>query len=148
MIPLEKTPAACVLACDKKIAVYQADNLESITHTVLTAGVDPLTSKPYGPKNIGSSAYLPIWKSWARPPRRLEMSEDLYIAREDGFVMYLSIDNDGRNRLTFKPDHAAFIKGSVDRGFSHVDLGQYLESKDSVVLCGDLSEGGFFRVSG
>lgn len=89
----------------------------------------------------GSSRARPVFTQWARPMRREDHVDNIYLCREDGVVRFLEISDDLRQKID--SSHAAGrLKANVNAAFAVLDLGcQY---DDLLVAGGDMSDGGLW----
>lgn len=83
----------------------------------------------------------PLWTSWARPSRLesfLEKRDSVFLAREDGVVVYIEADNDSLvNRSTLVKRFATSISTFASMGDPHADV---------LILGSDSGPGSVWRV--
>jgi len=89
----------------------------------------------------GSSRARPVFTQWARPMRRADYVDNIYLCREDGVVRYLDFSEKLRGMID--SSHAAGrLKANINTAFAVLDLGcQY---DDLLVAGGDMSDGGLW----
>lgn len=92
----------------------------------------------------------PLWTAWSRPPRLYPYHRDkdfIYLAREDGVVIYLECDSDDILAASFY--HGTFC--NVSTAFASLadefDDGEGLKNGESLVFGGDSGQGGVWRAS-
>lgn len=92
----------------------------------------------------------PLWTAWSRPPRLYPYHRDrdfIYLAREDGVVIYLECDSDDILGASFY--HGTFC--NVSTAFASLadefDDGEGLKNGESLVFGGDSGQGGVWRAS-
>jgi hypothetical protein len=85
---------------------------------------------------------LPLWTAWTRPIRLPGYSRGkdcIYLAREDGYVVYLEIARDGtvEGSIAFQQ-----FNGNIDTGFCSI----FEKSSDILVMAGDSGPGELWKV--
>lgn len=134
LIPL-KTSTAFMLVFESRIVTYVG--VQQGHATAFIHGLDHLEDA----EEPGSSRARPVFTQWARPMRREDHVNDIYLCREDGVVRFLEISDDSRGKID--SSHAAGrLKANINTAFAVLDLGcQY---DDLLVAGGDMSDGGLW----
>jgi len=118
------------------------------SHSFKAFGGDAPREKPQYP---GLSARRPLWTQWSRPNRNdswHENNDAVYIAREDGAIMYLEIPYAGS---AAKPAWAGQFRGHLDTAFAYYqqwdpEKDHRAFSSDFLITCGCMSTGQIIRV--
>lgn len=119
-----------------------------------------------GPQHPGSTLRRPLWVNWARPVRhspsgwnstgnrynfafnRPRMTDDFYLAREDGVVQYCTIPSQTSISDTNWFDRSSVV-GHFDcyigSAFACLCLG--VSRSDVLAIGADMSSGGLYRVA-
>lgn len=103
------------------------------------------------PSKHHDGKYPPLWTAWSRPPRLFSFHRDkdfIYLAREDGVVIYLECDSSD-DVLGASFYHGTFC--NVSTAFASLadefDDGEGLANGESLVFGGDSGQGGVWRAS-
>lgn len=145
LVPLSRWPGGFLLACSRSIESYldlYTGHARRAFHTTL----EELNSRsPLYEDYIEE----PLWKAWARPARRHpqpetsgngeDVKETLYLAREDGVLLYLDLDS-----VTGIGYPVGHLGGNVESAFNHD--GKSLGEPDGLIFGGGVSDGGVFQV--
>ena len=113
-----------------KDALQGPPNIEEVDTEILTA-----TDSHQG---MGH----PLWTAWSRPFRRLDYhrnKDNIYLAREDGVVMYLEIDSED---ILSASSHVGNMS-NISTAFTTV----YSKFEDILIIAGDSSPGGIWKVN-
>jgi hypothetical protein len=89
----------------------------------------------------------PTWTAWVRPMRTRRYSkehDDIYIAREDGFVAYIEINSDG---YVQSQSDAGTFKGNIGTAFASLEMDLNGRDRDFLVAGGEGCDGGVYMVS-
>jgi len=134
LIPL-KMSTAFMLVFERRIVTYIGVQLGHATPHIHE--LDHLEDA----EEPGSSRARPVFTQWARPMRREDHVDNIYLCREDGVVRFLEISDNIRGKID--SSHAAGrLKANVNTAFAVLDLGcQY---DDLLVAGGDMSDGGLW----
>lgn len=110
-------------------------------------------------KNAATGLHIgickPLWTAWTRPTRTrnwCKTHDDLYLAREDGFVAFLEIDSDRiserKSVAAFKTQHeAGNLTCNVGTAFTSLEIASPGWGGDDIlVVGGDSCDGGVFFV--
>lgn len=95
--------------------------------------------------HIGTGA--PLWTAWTRPVRYPKYSkghDDIYIAREDGFIAFLEIVLDS-SLLVQGIVAAGKFRSNIGTAFTNLELAE--SGKDFLIAGGDSCDGGSYLVS-
>lgn len=99
--------------------------------------------------NIPASGDQPgkYWVQWAKPVRHEEHrkeKEDLFLVREDGLLRSAIVTHDSTRptHISFSPGHLGI---RVDTAVCALS-GQPLQGGDVLIVCGDTTDGGVFRL--
>lgn len=130
LIPLSRSPDF-LLVFDRHITTY--GNI--LSGTVSERRVTPILGNgPIRALRPGDGRSHPHWVQWERVVRNADYSmETLYIAREDGKVLYAEV---GSSKMPALLD-AGQLPHSVDKAFASLDL----DSADVLVAAGTASDG-------
>jgi hypothetical protein len=88
------------------------------------------------------SPLSPLWTRWARPYRKWvynQQHDDIYLCREDGWLFYLEIGNQGEIE---HQTHLGQLGCDVDAAFDTIDFG--FEGGDLLLAAGNMGDGGLF----
>jgi len=134
LIPL-KMSTAFMLVFERRIVTYIGVQLGHATPYIHE--LDHLEDA----EEPGSSRARPVFTQWARPMRREDHEDNIYLCREDGVVRFLEISDELHGKID--SSHAAGrIKANINTAFAVLDLGcQY---DDLLVAGGDMSDGGLW----
>lgn len=104
------------------------------------------------PQYPGLSARLPMYTQWSRPNRNETWSENndaVYLAREDGVIMYLEMPHAG---VAAQSTWAGQFRGHLDTAFAYYqewypdkDPREFAAS-DILITCGSMSVGQIIKV--
>lgn len=98
--------------------------------------------------SLTSADQIPLtWTAWVRPMRTRKYSkehDDIYIAREDGFVAYIEINSDG---YVQSQSDAGVFKGNIGTAFSSLEMDLNGRDRDFLVAGGEGCDGGVYMVS-
>lgn len=93
----------------------------------------------------------PLWTAWSKPARTVSYSEthdDIYVAREDGFVKFLEINSEEDDLLNVQMD-AGCLQSNIGTGFVALgaDLALGNAAADFFIATSDCGTGSVFRAS-
>lgn len=152
-----------MLVCEHVTAVYK-----NITSGTAQAAFQAEVNDDEN-RTLGISRRKPLWSGWARPVRFdqsasgafwdvkgakppafdiTRMTEDLYLAREDGFVKYRRFAaQPGAGGAWLPPDEVGvgYLGCNIDSAFASLELP--LLEPDILALSGDSSDGALYSVS-
>lgn len=141
VIPL--TVRSAFLAVSEGEIAYCADALHG------SPSFEPCDINKFPASEYYSGSEPPLWTAWSRPPRLYPYHRDrdfIYIAREDGVVIYLECDLDDIVGASFY--HGTFC--SVSTAFASLadefHDGEALVNGETLVFGGDSGQGGVWRV--
>lgn len=106
-------------------------------------GFETLVTNAPGPTKLHHGAGEPLWTAWSRPFRRREYFEKkdiIYLAREDGFVIHVEIDE---HDLLTSVTHVGPINTNISTAFTTA----YDVFADVLIIGGDSGSGGIWKVS-
>lgn len=142
IIPL--TVQSAFFAVSEGEIAYCADVLHG------SPSFEPCQVKDFPSSQHHDGTESPLWTAWSRPPRLYPYHRDkdfIYLAREDGVVIYLECDSDDILVASFY--HGTFC--NVSTAFASLadefDDGDGLKNGESLVFGGDSGQGGVWRVS-
>jgi hypothetical protein len=134
LIPLT-IHSAFIVACSKGFGIFK--NLqEGFSYPELIAY--PVANASPFHYGVGED---PLWVSWSRPFRSktyFKTNDVVYLAREDGVIVHLSIDHDGPSLI-----NVGHVNANIDTAFT---VGYGLNS-DLLVVAGTTGAGGIWKVS-
>jgi hypothetical protein len=90
---------------------------------------------------------VPLWTAWTRPlrhPRYSKGHDDIYMAREDGFIAFLEIVLDS-SVLVQSTIAAGNFSSNIGTAFTNLELAP--DGMDFLITGGDSCEGGSYLVS-
>jgi Mono-functional DNA-alkylating methyl methanesulfonate N-term len=90
---------------------------------------------------------MPLWTAWTRPLRHHNYSkghDDIYIAREDGFIAFLEVVLDS-SVLVQTTIAAGNFRSNIGTAFTNLQLAE--SGKDFLIAGGDSCDGGSYLVS-
>lgn len=93
-------------------------------------------------RSVHSGVNEPLWAAWARPFRRktyLAKTDIIYLAREDGTVLYLEIDSDD---LALTVTNTVFLEVNIDTAFAAA----FDTFSDVLIVGRDIGPGGVWKV--
>jgi hypothetical protein len=97
------------------------------------------------PIHLGIEA--PLWAAWTRPlrhPRYSKDHDDIYMAREDGFIAFLEVLSDS-SVLVRSTTAAGNFSGNIGTAFTNLELAP--DGMDFLIAGGDSCDGGSYLVS-
>lgn len=98
------------------------------------------------PRYLGSSSDGPLWTSWFRPLRTHHYSkahDDLYLAREDGAVLFVENSTD----YFVQAQMEMYVDCNIDTAFACLDKAEeYQKPGDGLLVGGDSCNGGLYLV--
>lgn len=140
VIPL--TVRSAFFAVSEGEVAYCADALQG------SPSFEPCDLNSFPPSEHYSGTEPPLWTAWSRPPRLYPYHRDrdfIYLAREDGVVIYLECDSDDILGASFY--HGTFC--SVSTAFASLadefHDGEALVNGETLVFGGDSGQGGVWR---
>lgn len=142
VIPL--TVQSAFFAVSEGEIAYCADVLQG------SPSFEPCEVQSVAPAEYHDGIEPPLWTAWSRPPRLYPYHRDkdfIYLAREDGVVIYLECNSDDILGADFY--HGTFC--NVSTAFASLadefDDGEGLKNGESLVFGGDSGQGGVWRAS-
>ncbi|KAH8736684.1 mono-functional DNA-alkylating methyl methanesulfonate N-term-domain-containing protein [Ilyonectria robusta] len=105
-------------------------------------GFEALVTNAPGPTKLHHGAGEPLWTAWSRPFRRREYFEKkdiIYLAREDGFVIHVEIDE---HDLLTSVTHVGAINTNISTAFTTA----YDLFADVLIIGGDSGSGGIWKI--
>ncbi|KAF3768013.1 hypothetical protein M406DRAFT_254924 [Cryphonectria parasitica EP155] len=142
IIPL--TVRSAFFAVSEGEVAYCADALQG------SPSFEPCDINRFPPSEFYTADDPPLWTAWSRPPRLYPYHRDrdfIYMAREDGVVIYLECDSDDILGASFY--HGTFC--SVSTAFASLadefHDGEALVNGETLVFGGDSGQGGVWRAS-
>ena len=142
LIPL-KFEAAFILVFEQSMAVCRG----------ILAGpplIEEFNTQPTGRTPVYHGRGEPLWTAWSRParinPGHLREKDDIYIAREDGLIKYLELDEDD---FVTGDVNVAQCTCSIGIAFTSLDWSNMHKQKtgDLLLCAGGAGVGGTFLVS-
>ncbi len=138
LIPLTITSAVLFISSESIIAC----------HNILEGSpkfqVVPQPEFTVSPNHLGIG--VPLWTAWTRPlrhPRYSKSHDDIYMAREDGFIAFLEIVSD--SSVLVQSTIAAGNFGSpIGTAFNNLELAP--DGMDFLITSGDSCDGGSYLV--
>lgn len=144
VVPL--TVRSAFFAVSEDQVAYCADALQG------SPSFEPCEIGDYPPSEYHEGTEVPLWTAWSRPPRLYPYHRDkdfVYIAREDGVVIFLECDTE--DILGSSSKHGTFC--NVSTAFASLADEYYDAEKmemvngETLVFGGDSGQGGVWRAS-
>jgi hypothetical protein len=139
LIPLTIMSALLFVSAD---SIMECQNVLEGTPTFRTV---PQPEFPASQIHIGIG--MPLWTAWTRPLRCHRYSQghdDIYIAREDGFIAFLEIVLDS-SVLVQSTIAAGNFRSNIGTAFTNLQLSE--SGMDFLIAGGDSCDGGSYLVS-
>jgi hypothetical protein len=139
LIPLTIMSALLFVSAD---SIMECHNILEGTPTFRAA---PQPEFPASQIHIGIG--MPLWTAWTRPLRAHKYSQghdDIYIAREDGFIAFLEIVLDS-SVLVQSTIVAGNFRGNIGTAFTNLQLSE--SGMDFLIAGGESCDGGSYLVS-
>lgn len=156
-LSLAKSPIASRLADEDSIPVHVipltvqsafaiiSENSAVIATDFLSGSptYSDLAAASIAPTRLHHGIFRPLWAAWARPYRHetyFEKTDIVYLAREDGAVIYLEIDSD---TLVASITNTLYLDVNVDTAFGAATD----PFSDLLIIGGDSGPGGIWKVA-
>jgi hypothetical protein len=138
LIPLTIKSAILFVSSESIVECHNLLEGSPTFHTV------PQPEFAVSPIQLGTGA--PLWTTWTRPlrhPRYSKGHDDIYIAREDGFIAFLEIVSDSSN-LVQSANAAGNFGSTIGTAFNNLELAP--DGMDFLITGGDSCDGGSYLV--